>query len=271
MPAAPKSTSSGWARTTRARSGTRGASPSVSLMVITPDRVGTESGAAGRFVVPFPTLDPKRSRSDPDGRWTSVETDQVPVLGRRRRLAVIAAILLVATGLLATGVLAVFTDTATSDGNTFGSGNVDLTVSPATAAITLAGMAPGDRITQPLLVTNSGALDLRYALRSTTTENVLASALRLTIKSGVATCSSTGFAGSGTVIYGPGDLGNTVPLPLVGAVTQGQDPGDRILAAGGNETLCLDVQLPLTADNAAGGRTTTATFTFLAEQTAANP
>lgn len=202
---------------------------------------------------------------------SGMDTLSKGVLGRRRKLALTASILLVVTGLLATGVLAVFTDTATTDGNTFSSGSVDLTVAPVTAAVTMAGMAPGDRVTRPIDVLNSGALDLRYAVQSATTENVLASELALTVKSGVVTCTTGGFAGSGTVIYGPAPLGNTAPVALIGDAAQGQDLGDRILASGATEALCLDVQLPLTTGDTAEGLTTTATLTFLAEQTAGNP
>ncbi len=186
---------------------------------------------------------------------------ETPLLGHKRRLAVSAAILLLITGFLASAVLAVFTDLTTSDGNTFTSGTVDLTVAPATAAITLSGMAPGDRIAKPIDVTNSGVLDLRYAVDSATTDDVLASALELTVKSGVTDCSSSGFDLSGAVVYGPAPLGATTTLPILGDA----------LAAGASEVLCLDVTLPFATGNASAGLATTATFTFHAEQTTGNP
>ena len=193
------------------------------------------------------------------------------VLGSKRRLALSAAILILITGSLASTVLAVFTDRTTHDGNTFSSGTVDLTVSPATAAVTLAEMAPGDRVTQPLDVTNSGLLDLRYAIDSTTTEDVLAAALVLTIKTGVTTCSPSGFDRSGTVVAGPVPLGSTGTDAVLGNAGQGGDPGDRTLEQGATETLCLDVALPLATDNTAAGLSTTATFAFRSEQTTRNP
>lgn len=196
---------------------------------------------------------------------------ETPLLGHKRRLAVSAAILLLITGFLASAVLAVFTDLTTSDGNTFTSGTVDLTVAPATAAITLSGMAPGDRIAKPIDVTNSGVLDLRYAVDSATTDDVLASALELTVKSGVTDCSSSGFDLSGAVVYGPAPLGATTTLPILGDAAQGDDAGDRTLAAGASEVLCLDVTLPFATGNASAGLATTATFTFHAEQTTGNP
>lgn len=90
--------------------------------------------------------------------------DAARVLGSKRRLALSAAVLVIVTGFLASTVLAVFTDLTTNDGNSFSSGSVDLTVSPATAVVTMSDMAPGDRVAQPLAVTNTGLLDLRYAI-----------------------------------------------------------------------------------------------------------
>lgn len=193
------------------------------------------------------------------------------VLGSKRKLALTAAILVLITGFLASTVLAVFTDLTTNDGNSFSSGTVDLTVSPATAAVTLANMAPGDRVTEPLDVTNSGLLDLRYAVESTTTENTLAAALELTVKTGVTSCTPGGFASTGTVVAGPVALGSTTTAAVLGDAAQGADAGDRALAPGAAETLCLDVALPLATDNTAAGLTTTATFSFRSEQTTGNP
>ncbi len=43
------------------------------------------------------------------------------------------------------------------------------------------------------------------------------------------------------------------------------------LAAGASDLFCVNVTLPLATTNASQGQTTTATFTFDAEQTANNP
>ena len=194
-----------------------------------------------------------------------------PRLGRNGRLAITAAVLLGLTTLLAATSLAVFTDTEANTGNTFASGGVDIAVAPATAAVTLSPVLPGSRVTAPLLVTNSGVLDLRYAITSDTTEAVLASALQLTVKSGVTDCTSTGFSATGTVLYGPGPLGGATTVPVTGSVAQGQQAGDRTLAPAASETLCFDVSLPSTTGNGVANLSTTATFTFSAEQTAGNP
>jgi hypothetical protein len=132
-------------------------------------------------------------------------------------------------------------------------------------------MAPGDQVTNPITVTNGGTLQLRYAVTSTTTENVLAGQLDLTIKTGVTTCTNAGFGADGTVIYGPGDLGSTAGTNVIGNPAQGNQAGDRTLNASANETLCFNVQLPSSTGGTYQGLNTTATLAFQAEQTSSNP
>jgi len=183
---------------------------------------------------------------------------------------------LLAIGILAAGIGlgtgALFTDTQGVPANTFSTGTVDISTNPTTALVTFSGMAPGDQVTNPIVVTNSGTLGLRYAVTSaTTTENTLAAQLDLTIKSGVTTCTNAGFGAGGTVIYGPADLGSMAGINIIGDPTQGAQTGDRALAGSAYETLCFNVSLPSSTGNAFQGQTTTATFTFSAEQTANNP
>lgn len=182
-------------------------------------------------------------------------------------------------GLLAIGVLvvgvglgtgAIFTDTQSVDANTFSTGTVDISTDPTTALVTFSDMAPGDQVTNPLTVTNSGSLELRYAVTSSTTEDPLAAQLDLTIKSGVSNCTNAGFDADGTVIYGPADLGSTSGVNVIGDPTQGAQAGDRTLAGSASETLCFNVSLPLDTGNAFQSLSTTATFNFQAEQTKNN-
>jgi predicted ribosomally synthesized peptide with SipW-like signal peptide len=168
------------------------------------------------------------------------------------------------------GGLALFTDTQSVGSNTFTTGTVDITSSPTSALVTFSAMAPGDQVTAPITVTNAGTMQFRYAVTSTTTENVLAGELDMTIKSGVTTCTNGGFGSSGTVVYVTGDLGSTSGVNVIGNPAQGADSGDRVLAASGSEILCFNVSFPLAATNASQGLTSTGTFVFAAEQTANN-
>jgi predicted ribosomally synthesized peptide with SipW-like signal peptide len=180
-----------------------------------------------------------------------------------------AAVVGLVGAFFASGGLAVFTDTQSVGSNTFTTGTVDISTAPATALVTLSPMAPGDEVTAPITVTNGGTMQFRYALTSTTTENVLAAALDLTIRSGVTTCNNASWDATGTVVYATGDLGNTTAINLIGNPAQGSQAGDRVLNAAANEILCFNVSLPLAA-TVGQGVTSTATLAFVAEQTANN-
>jgi len=188
-----------------------------------------------------------------------------------KKLLLSMAVFAVAASVLALGSNAVFTSTASNDANTFTVGTVVIGTSPATAFITYSGMAPGDKVTSPLTVSNTGTLQLRYAVTSTTTENTLAAQLDLTIKSGVTTCTNGGFDTDGTALYGAADLGSIAGIDAIGDPAQGSQAGDRTLNASASEVLCFQASLPLATGDSFQGLTSTATFAFQAEQTANNP
>jgi hypothetical protein len=132
-------------------------------------------------------------------------------------------------------------------------------------------MAPGDQVTDALQVSNTGTLALRYAVTGSATNTDtkgLKDQLQLTIKTGVTSCTNGGFAASGTAVY-TGDL-DSAAGKLIGDIAPGSDTGDRSLTASTSETLCWHVSLPLNTGNAFQGASTTATFTFSAEQTVNN-
>jgi len=192
-----------------------------------------------------------------------------------KKIAATVAIVGVLAGLGTFGALSVFTSTATVPDNAFTTGTVEIsTSSDDTALITYTNMAPGDKATEPLTVTNEGSLELRYAVTSLATNldsKGLRSQLDLTIKSGVTTCDNDGFDADGTVRYGPADLGGDPAINVIGDPAQGFQTGDRTLTASGNEVLCFQVSLPSGTGDAYQDATTTATFTFKAEQTTNNP
>jgi spore coat-associated protein N len=209
----------------------------------------------------------------------TLEADREPAEAAPRAPFWRSATLLIGLGTaLITGVVALhlvaaaaaFTKTSASSGNTFVSGSVNLSVSPGSAIISMAGMMAGDGVTAPVTVTNTGTAALRYSVKSTTTENILASQLSFTIKSGVVSCDSANFGASGVVLYGPAALGSTSGVNLIGNPTTGAQAGDRPLAAATNEVLCFQVTLPMSTDSTYQNQTTTATFDFSAEQTVNN-
>jgi uncharacterized protein YfaS (alpha-2-macroglobulin family) len=128
-------------------------------------------------------------------------------------------------------------------------------------------MAPGDKVTAPLTVSNAGTMDFRYAMSTSISGSAtLASGLELQIKSGVTTCTNAGFDSTGTSVYN-----STLTAGAIGSNAQGAQAGDRTLSASGSEVLCFQVRLPSGAGASLQGLSTTATFTFDAEQTANNP
>jgi hypothetical protein len=176
---------------------------------------------------------------------------------------------LLAIGILASlmglGGLSLFTASTDNDGNAFTSGSVDISTTPASAFLTMSNMAPGDSVTAQLTVSNIGTLDLRYAM-TTVADNDdslgLAAALTLVIRDEGTSCGDF----DGNVLYdGSLDLG------YIGDPTPGPQAGDRtITVAAGSEVLCFRVTLPSGATGPEGA-STTATFTFDAEQTKNNP
>ena len=196
---------------------------------------------------------------------------------RPERVRLVTGLFIVALCVLGTTSVvtgAFFTDTQSITGNTFTTGTVKLGTSPTTAALTLSGMAPGDVVTAPITVSNSGTLSERYSVLSTTDAtdaNFLAAQLQLTIKTGVTTCTTAGFGATGTSVYGAGVLGSTAGTKAIGDAAQGAQAGDRTLAAAASEVLCAQVTLPAATGNPYQNKTTTATLRFDSEQTTNNP
>jgi hypothetical protein len=191
-------------------------------------------------------------------------------LGMTGKVAVSAAVLLVSaasiTGLATT---AVFGSGNQPVGGSFSSGSVDLNATPATSAVTMSTMAPGDTAYGTVTVNNSGTLQNRYAATtaiSGTGAAVLGPALVATVKVGVTTCSAAGFAATGTQVYT-----GALNALAIGNPAAGADTGDRTLNAAASETLCISVNLPLAASNTVQGQSITTTFTFAAEQVKNNP
>ncbi|WP_323794305.1 TasA family protein, partial [Nocardioides sp.] len=180
--------------------------------------------------------------------------------------------------LLAVGVMggapwafthAIFTDEE-SNASVLATGTLDISDSPQDAVITTLNMAPGDITTAPLTIANDGSLDLRYAMTTDvagTSEDagLLSTTMKLRVREDVADCTDGGFGATGSNVYA-GALSDAA----FGDTTQGGQPGDRLLASGSDEVLCLQVELPVSAGNILQAEDTTATFTFFAEQTANN-
>jgi hypothetical protein len=188
---------------------------------------------------------------------------------RRRVIAgVVAGASLLTVGGLASG--AFFTDATSIDNNEFTFGSVSISTTPSSAPLfTMKGSLPGDSFTGPLLVKNDGTMEMRYALSSIGTNDTVGAALDLVVKTGVTDCTKAGFAGSGTVLYN-GDLGLTSGTKVLGDKAVGGQAGDRVVAAGSTDTLCVQVAVPGSVDDSFQGLGSTTQFKFDAEQTRNN-
>jgi spore coat-associated protein N len=194
----------------------------------------------------------------------SMENYGTPRRERRRRRGLLALLvagtaLISATG--ATMSLALFTSTVAESAD-FTSGTIVLTLTPSSTLFNVPAMMPGDSISQVLTVKNDGTGDLRYALSSSFTDTKgLAGQIDVTIAPTPNTCANAAasiFAGKLSTV----GFGN----PLAGF-----QAGDRSLAHGATEYLCVKASLDILTPNAFQGATASSTFTFAAEQTANNP
>ncbi|MCU0504858.1 MAG: hypothetical protein MUE82_03635 [Chloroflexi bacterium] len=186
--------------------------------------------------------------------------------GRRAGLLGLLAAGLVAGSMGAGAMsLAIFTSTAAVSGNAFTAGTVVIGAAPATAALTATNMMPGDTVNGQIAVSNTGTAQLRYAMSSAST-NADAKGLRDQLTLTVKTLGTGCAAFDGTQLY-TGALSGAA----FGSNAAGSQAGDRTLDAGTNEVLCFRATLPLATGDTFQGATTTATFTFDAEQTANNP
>lgn len=174
------------------------------------------------------------------------------------------------TGLVEGGTVAYFRSAATSSGSAFTAGVIDIANSPTSALMTFNDLVPGEAVTAPLTVSNSGTLSLRYALTSSVTNTDakgLGAQLDLTVKVGVNTCTTAGFASSGSVVYGPdgalGAIGST--LNIIGTPSTYPN-GGRTVAPSASEVLCFQVTLPASTGAGFQSATTTTTFGFTAQQ-----
>lgn len=188
---------------------------------------------------------------------------------------ILASLALMALALVAISLestLARFTDSASSSGNTFSSGTLNLKLSDSnetvldavSASLVVTGLRPGGSSTaQPITLSNAGSLPLRYAMTTATAGSAaLAAELQLEIRTVGSGCSIF----TGTLIYTGALTAAAIGNPAVGS-----QAGDRAIAASGSDPLCFRVTMLSTAANAVQGATTTITFTFSAEQTANNP
>jgi hypothetical protein len=209
-----------------------------------------------------------------------MQTTTAPTRTRRRRRQLIGLLFVVATVATigaASFSLAIFTSTSTVGANAFTTGTILLGVTPASAIFTSTDMMPGDSVPaavagQAVTIGNTGTGALRYAISGASTDadgKHLNTQLLITVRQPDGNAGSSCTLMTGTQLFSA--VVPTAGVNMVGDPTQGNQAGDRTLAAGTNETLCFKASLPIGTGNAYQAATSTYTFTFAAEQTANNP
>lgn len=199
----------------------------------------------------------------------------------RRRLLPAFLVFALAAATIALGVTgALFTDSKTIANNSFATGNVTLGTTTTSLPFSVTNMSPGDTEgAYAVTVSNDGSLEHRYAITSTSTEDLLAGQLDLWVwaesaETDALANSTCDFAPGSTEIagylYQQGVLGSVATTKVVGDPAQGGQAGDRVLAAAASEVLCFYVELPGTTGNSFENTSTATNFAFEAEQTVNN-
>jgi predicted ribosomally synthesized peptide with SipW-like signal peptide len=171
--------------------------------------------------------------------------------------------------------LAVFTDTETVD-STFNSGTIILDPTKIDALNLALGdtWVPGDSVTGSIDVENDGSNTLRYSVNTATTDvtltgTALYTALTVEVRTLDVTTPLTkcddfdGAVLQASEVIGASNIMFGNPSPTVGT-------GDRTVAPGTTDVLCIRVSLPIATGDAYQGTSSVTTFTFNAEQTENN-
>ena len=185
---------------------------------------------------------------------------------RRRRLLILLLIGLSAVPSVVTSYLsiALFGERALLTTDAWAPMPVDVRAEPD-MLMRVTNMLPGDVQSGELTVANVGGDPLRYALVSVSDDpdgRGLRTALLATVRAEGSGC----VAFDGPLLYDG---------PLVGAgfgdPATGSQSGDRLLAGGGRERICMRVTLSESAGNRYQRTSTRVTFTIVAEHAAGTP
>lgn len=156
--------------------------------------------------------------------------------------------------LMGSATMAWFTSSTTDTGTTFTSGTIEIEAARTVDWTEGYGnMAPGQTVTSQLTVSNVGTLMMKYRMYGTVlpaSHAGLAEALILKVVD----------PGNGNATLYEGPLDEFI---LGTAIVR---DGGNTLAAGGSETLMLEVTLPTNAGNELAGKTVLVNFEFQATQ-----
>ncbi|MGI9611171.1 MAG: hypothetical protein ACR2NL_12835 [Acidimicrobiia bacterium] len=160
---------------------------------------------------------------------------------------------------------AAFGDHETIGVNRLSSATVDVEPGEDVVPITATNLAPGDRVSGSIAVSNVGTLAIRYAVVSEGFADPLAEWLRWEIWLRPETTQCADTPGGENVLFN-GPLPADSSTAVLGDVTIGLDSGDRVLLPGSSEALCTAVTLSIDAPDEVQARTFRHEFVIVAEQ-----
>jgi hypothetical protein len=169
---------------------------------------------------------------------------------------------------------ATFNDTRTTSAAQVGSGTVRVAVDGGEQSGSWTGgvsLVPGESTYAGIRVLNAGTVRLRYAVTARSS-SALAARLMTSVAvlpPGTTTCTADTFTTGTAASELDQPFGSSPALELIGSPAPGGQAGDRLLAPGESERLCMRVLFPTGTGLGASARGTSAvtTFTVTAEST----
>lgn len=204
--------------------------------------------------------------------------------GRRRLSGRVRAVLSLGMllGIAQVGTLASWSDTATVQTGTFGTGTLDMRVGEVAAdqlsgqggtwthsGLTLTTMAPGESVAQLLTVGNTANTNFTYNGTVATTNGTLSGAngLQLTIVKDATDVTNSGAHANNDRVGGcVGGTPTSVTNTGVGTAPVTINAAPISLTSGVKTTYCVLATLPADAPNAMQGQSTNIVFNFQADQ-----
>lgn len=210
------------------------------------------------------------------------ERPEPGVVARRRRFIATTAIIgLAVAGVTGLTTSAIFTSEADSGRSGFVSGSIDIDAGETSwSGLVPSIAAPGDTYFAAIPVSNEGTLQLRYAMELSATaqspsngSSDLLDFLTYSIYHGAPECTAAGVASAGATRASTAVLSSAATHQAVGDKARGHQSvngGDRTLQVNASETLCLQIDFDIDADDSVQLHSAALDFTFYAEQTANN-
>ena len=188
-------------------------------------------------------------------------------------LAILAGMLLLLTGVAAASAVSAEAGIfRAGDGDRSSRVNIGA-VERQTLDLSFGSLTPGGAVRARRVLGNDESRSIRYSLASASSDDDrkgMRDVIDVTIRT-----ADLGSGDDGTCARFDGSVMYVGPLGAgaagFGSARMGDQPGDRFIAAGGQETLCFEMRMTLAAGNEHQAAKTRTHWTIAAEQVAGNP